>query len=405
MYMRLSLLAVAASTLSICSTAFAKSSVYIISEKDSANHIQPSDNNIPETTFSSFSILLSHILGTSERHHFNIQDAQRTFHAVNKVLSSSPALDRSNLFSNLKGSMFVSVGGVHDNGAILPTYNPALFVKDDRSSDFADLLSDHNEYHIQLSGLREDGVTRFYDGEELYVTDDMDMFERFKVTYPEINVDIFDISKKADQTFVAEVSQVHNTVKDFAIARANSVKRKADLLTVHMTSLEGLLISYGPNSEQYKVAQAVLKDLFAKTLIPDFEQAYDNNEYALSTFVLSPTVKSHFQKRAPPSATPSLAPGGTCYEDISTCEDATDKCSGRGSCGAVVGTQCYACTCNSTQFVGEACEIQDISSDFQLLFWTTIALLVILSGALTALYKLGSNTEAPPIIQVPTKQE
>jgi hypothetical protein len=40
-------------------------------------------------------------------------------------------------------------------------------VKDDRSSDFADLLSDHNEYHIQLSGLREDGVTRFYDGEEV----------------------------------------------------------------------------------------------------------------------------------------------------------------------------------------------------------------------------------------------
>jgi hypothetical protein len=93
----------------------AKSSVYIISEKDSANHIQPSNNNIPETTFSSFSILLSHILGTSERHHFNIQDAQRTFHAVNQVLSSSPALDRSNLFSNLKGSMFVSVGGVQDN--------------------------------------------------------------------------------------------------------------------------------------------------------------------------------------------------------------------------------------------------------------------------------------------------
>lgn len=102
--------------------------------------------------------------------------------------------------------------------AILPTHNPALFVKDDRSSDFAELLSDHNEYHVQLSGFREDGVTRFYDGEEvsivkarmsaqclywlnyfvwkLYVADDMDMLERFKVAYPEINVNIFDISKK-----------------------------------------------------------------------------------------------------------------------------------------------------------------------------------------------------------------
>jgi len=178
----------------------AKSTVYIISEKNAANQIQPSENTIPETSFSSFSILLSHILGTSERHHFNIQDAKNTFNIVNQVLASSPALDRSNLFSNLRGSMFVSVGGVHDSQgtcwpfflvlpfllstwnwlcgtvakfrltpiiAILPTYNPALFVKDDRSSDFADLLSDHNNYQIQLSGFREDGVTRFYDGEEV----------------------------------------------------------------------------------------------------------------------------------------------------------------------------------------------------------------------------------------------
>ena len=49
--------------------------------------------------------------------------------------------------------------------------------------------------------------------------------------------------------------------------------------------------------------------------------------------------------------------------------------------------------------------MEDISSDFQLLFWTTVALIVILSGALTTLFKLGENTEAPPIVQVPAKQE
>jgi hypothetical protein len=138
-------------------------------------------------------------------------------------------------------------------------------------------------------------------------------------------------------------------------------------------------------------------------LIPDFEQAYNDNEYVLSTFVLSPSVKSYFEKRAPPTSTPT--PGGACYEDIDICEKATDNCNGRGSCGAVVGSQCYACTCNSTKFVGDACEIEDISSDFQLLFWTAVGLIVVLSGALTTLFKLGANTEAPPIIQVPTKQE
>jgi len=381
----------------------AKSTVYIISEKNAANQIQPSENSIPEIPFSSFSIVLSHILGTSERHHFNVQDAKNTFNLVNAVLASSPALDRSNLFLNLRGSMFVAVGGVHDSQAILPTYNPALYVKDDRSSDFSDLLSDHNNYQIQLSGFREDGVTRFYDGEELYVGEDSDSFNRFKVAYPEINVGVFDMSNKADKTFVAEVEQVQNTVKDFALARANSVKRKADFLTIHMTSLEGVLSAHGANSEQYAVAQAVLKDLFAKTLIPDFEQAYEHDDYVLSTVVLSPSVKSHFQKRAPPSAEPT--PGGTCFKDIAICEESTSNCSGRGSCGAVVGSECYACTCNSTKYVGEFCQVEDISSDFQLLFWTTVALIVILSGALTALYKLGANTDAPPIVTVPTKQE
>ena len=138
-------------------------------------------------------------------------------------------------------------------------------------------------------------------------------------------------------------------------------------------------------------------------MIPEFEQAYENNEYAFSTFVLSPTVKSHLQKRAPPAA--SVAPGGTCFKDIATCENETDHCSGRGSCGAVVDTQCYACTCNSTKYLGDSCQVEDISSDFQLLFWTSVVLILIVGGAIAALVNLGENMESPPIVQVPTKQE
>ncbi|KAH8552202.1 hypothetical protein BGW37DRAFT_490993 [Umbelopsis sp. PMI_123] len=399
--MRLSLVAIAASTLSICSTALARSTVYIVSEKNAANQIQ-SNQAIPETSFSSFSILLSHILGTSDRHTVNVQDAKNTFSLVNDVLSTLPALDRSNLFSKLKGSMYVSVGGVRDSQAILPTYNPTLAVRDDRSEDFVALMSDHNNYQMQRTGLREDGVTRFFDGEEIYVADVNDAFERFKIAYPEINVGVFDMSKEADKTFVAEVEHVQNTVRDFVLARADSVKHKADFLTIHMTSLEGLLRTYGVASDQYSTAQAVLKDLFAKILIPDFEQAYESDDYVLSTFVLSPTVKSHFQKRAPPAATVAA---DTCFKDIATCEEETDHCSGRGSCGAVVDTQCYACTCNSTKYLGDSCQVEDISSDFQLLFWTSVALVLVVAGAITALFKLGENTEVPPIVQVATKQE
>jgi Domain of unknown function (DUF3844) len=202
------------------------------------------------------------------------------------------------------------------------------------------------------------------------------------------------------------------------------------LIPVHLP-LQGLLATHGVSSDQYATAQSVLKDLFAKvcgysknigrflfyfymerrltnevahqTLIPDFEQAYDNDEYAFSTFVLSPTVKSHFQKRAPPAT--AVAAGDTCFKDIATCENETNHCSGRGSCGAVVDTQCYACTCNTTKYLGDACQVEDISSDFQLLFWTSVALILIVAGAIAALVNLGENMEVPPIVQVPTKQE
>jgi hypothetical protein len=85
-----------------------------VSEKNAANQIQ-SNVAVPETSFASFATLLSHILGTSDRHTVNVQDAKNTFSLVNDVLAASPALDRSNLFSKLKGSMFISVGGVRDS--------------------------------------------------------------------------------------------------------------------------------------------------------------------------------------------------------------------------------------------------------------------------------------------------
>jgi hypothetical protein len=100
---------------------------------------------------------------------------------------------------------------------------------------------------------------------QIYVADDDEAFERFKIAYPEINVGVFDMSNdvsytqmteqnvykvtnlafgfisgchQADKTFVAEIEHVQNTVKDFVLARADSVKHKTDYLTIHMTSLE-----------------------------------------------------------------------------------------------------------------------------------------------------------------------
>lgn len=124
----------------------------------------------------------------------------------------------------------------------------------------------------------------------------------------------------------------------------------------------------------------ILADFFRK-VIP--ESAVEDAR-SLVTIVFTPQTprQSSFGKRA--IAEP------TCHTSEHACENATSSCSGRGSCVRARDSECFTCQCQSSAFLGEACQVQDAVGDFQLLFWTGVGLTVLTSGVLLFVYKSGN---------------
>lgn len=107
----------------------------------------------------------------------------------------------------------------------------------------------------------------------------------------------------------------------------------------------------------------------------------------------------------------NLAP--VCHVSNSSCTEATNNCSGHGSCYLKYGTgdadNCYACRCQATvvenkdgttqkiQWGGPACEKKDISSPFFLIAGVTVLVIVMVGSAVGMLFSVGSQ-ELPSVI-------
>ncbi|KAL4813398.1 hypothetical protein BDW67DRAFT_168484 [Aspergillus spinulosporus] len=102
----------------------------------------------------------------------------------------------------------------------------------------------------------------------------------------------------------------------------------------------------------------------------------------------------------------SLAP--VCYASNSSCNDATNTCSGHGVCHEKSGG-CYACLCHDTyiktasgaerkiRWGGSACQKRDISTPFFLIMGVTVAVLLAVISAIAMVFGLG-NDELPGVI-------
>ncbi|KAL4943941.1 hypothetical protein BDV06DRAFT_188436 [Aspergillus oleicola] len=102
----------------------------------------------------------------------------------------------------------------------------------------------------------------------------------------------------------------------------------------------------------------------------------------------------------------SLAP--VCYVSNSSCNDATDICSGHGTCYEK-SSDCYACRCYETvvksqgglerkiRWGGSACQKQDISSPFFLITGVTVAIIIAISTAVGMIFRVGT-ADLPGVI-------
>ncbi|KAJ5985151.1 hypothetical protein N7499_008571 [Penicillium canescens] len=119
-------------------------------------------------------------------------------------------------------------------------------------------------------------------------------------------------------------------------------------------------------------------------------------------------------KRSTQPLQSTLAP--VCHASNSSCAEATNNCSGHGSCylkygSGVEGTtgNCYACQCQQSvirnsdgttktvQWGGSACQKRDISSPFFLVAGVSLLAIVLVGSAIGMLFSMGSQ-ELPSVI-------
>ncbi|KAJ5180374.1 hypothetical protein N7492_003584 [Penicillium capsulatum] len=110
----------------------------------------------------------------------------------------------------------------------------------------------------------------------------------------------------------------------------------------------------------------------------------------------------------------NLAP--VCHATNSSCAEATNNCSGHGSCYLKSGSEsegsannCYACRCQQTvvrksdgttqkiQWGGPACEKKDISSSFWLIAGVSVLLVLLVGSGIGMLFSMGQQ-ELPSVI-------
>jgi hypothetical protein len=123
----------------------------------------------------------------------------------------------------------------------------------------------------------------------------------------------------------------------------------------------------------------------------------------VSTFILTPELKQT-SKRALRIAAASAA-ADVCYKTADACTNGTSHCSGNGQC-TKVQEDCYSCQCESSAYVGESCQYINAVADFQLLFWTSVLLIVITASVVVCVYQSGNMVDGGIIMaQSLPKQE
>lgn len=119
---------------------------------------------------------------------------------------------------------------------------------------------------------------------------------------------------------------------------------------------------------------------------------------AISTIILTPIMKQLNERRDIHINRLVAAPlSDSCFKTVSACKNGTANCSGNGQCTEVV-EGCFSCQCKSSSHVGDSCQYIDAVNDFQLLFWTSVLLVVITASVVVCVYQSGNMVDGGVIM-------
>lgn len=216
-------------------------------------------------------------------------------------------------------------------------------------------------------------------------------------------------SQKFNRGFDSQLLSQADTGESWLNARKGTIvvhisfESKASSTYIH--SLRSLFFELHSHSLNGKTATAVvLPSSKPRPKSPYSKRSPHVTKAGTSTSLARDTQSIVFEQRA--DIPLSLAP--VCYASNSSCNEATNTCSGHGACYKKSG-DCYACRCHETyvktesgveqkvRWGGAACQKRDISSPFFLITGVTITIMAVVSAAVGMIFRVG-NTELPGVI-------
>ncbi|BFZ55968.1 hypothetical protein PYCC9005_003009 [Savitreella phatthalungensis] len=349
-----------------------------------------------------------------------------------RVIDLISGNDYAHVFQPSVGSVVLNIAGVGDSKHIFPDTKPLCHIDNSpRTEAYSDLMV---KLLNQAEDLRGERLEKVYGNSRrggLYLSPplktvhehvrhgpSMDRFEKF---YGKAIAQHFDMRIVEDRGFISELSALESFVD--AIGRAPAPSLDSQYAAGHLVGLEVLINKYGAHSDQYSAAvkayHQTLSTLYSRmvevsgtqqrlivALLPPIHEAsttgplhggilkrWEENEMLFGDQHVAPTLEL--------TRSSDGRGAGGCYKSQAACEEATDKCSGHGTCKKYMGQEnCYQCMCSptvrnvtgsggsgkkTTVWAGDACNKRDVSVEFQIFFWFTIMAIATLIWAIKLL--------------------
>ncbi|CAO3566456.1 unnamed protein product [Mortierella alpina] len=369
------------------------------------SHGRPSTSNLgnaqssalPSLSIKETRATLSHLLNlgqlTSDK-----RVGEDTFIDMNGPIQEvfkQPGMSRKDLFERLGGNLMMVIEGVSEPKDLMPSYDPTFKV--DSSEGVQDLIS-------ELASTVPSEDRYLFNTHQWSKSGDALVNEHLLAEHhANVDVTVFDLTKKADALFLEESVALGNYI-DLYERTHSKHGEESDFIRVTIKGLAALASEHGIDSVQYKTAQQILKQFLQTTFIPEFEQIHKT--YTTTIFLVAPNVRQGselFSEKSP--SNPLLAAGhqkralpltGSCFATEEDCQANTNGCSQHGVCVLSKAANCFHCKCsriNNTQYGGKICEKIDVSTQFHLFFWLVLGLVLTVGLAIGLLLQMGNESQ------------
>ncbi|KNC99012.1 uncharacterized protein SPPG_05962 [Spizellomyces punctatus DAOM BR117] len=208
-----------------------------------------------------------------------------------------------------------------------------------------------------------------------------------------------------DMHLMAELEFATSLIEAFKVQRVASAGKPIDVpsfIAVTFSGLSSLRDRYGEKSAQYENGAKMVNRAISE-MVSSFTELHDGHVLAEVLTVPPKISRTLLSRRASTTATP-------CPTTVAECISTFSNCTNHGTCGQRNGSSCFVCQCGNqytddagqprpgfsgpVKWTGDACQYQDITVPFQIIFWTSLVLIITIIFVVGLLSSVGSVDSA-----------